>query len=47
MQRPESFFGVFQLLHCKISGMLVIAKPSQQLLSMGVALMFSYIFISI
>ena len=32
----KDLFEVFQSLHCKISGILLLAKPSQQLLSMVV-----------
>ena len=34
----KDLFEVFQLLHCKISGIILPAKPSQELLSMVVCL---------
>ena len=33
----QKVFVVFQLFHCQISGILLIVKPSQQLMSMVVA----------
>ena len=40
----KTFSGVFQSFHCKISGILLIAKPSQQLLPMVVVNDSGYVF---